>query len=270
MNRPNALEPHADFATLKAEAQTLAETLASLLFELNELQTVVKPNLEAIYQVEIGQYVYENFVIQIECRRLKREIELIQAYLNRGDVPDDEAIILILDTEFAEWQKQMREMSATILKSRVHLASALAIEESNELKSLFRALVKRLHPDLNPNLTDYQKALWHQVMEAYEDGDLERLKSLSLYATLDSEEAFDETAIDALRTRITSLRSEIQKCLLQLETLRQTPPISIRENLTDPVWLNAEQEKLREQKESLLAERAYLTAIKESLTRTNQ
>ncbi len=268
MTSPNAPVPHSDLTQLKAEIQRLSETLATLLFERDELQNVVKPNLDAIYHVEIGRYVFENFTIQIECRRLKREIELIQSYLNRFETPDEEAIHAILEAELAEWEKQMREMSATLLKSELRLASLSSPEQSAELKRIYRALIKELHPDLNPNLTELQKSLWLQVLAAYEEGNLELLKSLEVYASLNEPEVIETNYHDLLLERRAKLNAEIDACLKQLDTLRNTPPISLREKLTDPQWLNAEQEKLRAQKDSLLTERTYLTAIKSSLLRT--
>jgi hypothetical protein len=268
MTNPDALVPHSELTKLKDEIRTLSETLATLLFERDELQNVVKPNLDAIYQLEIGQYVLENFTIQIECRRLKREIELIQSHLNRSETPDEEAIKAILDAEFAEWEKQMREMSAALLRSKLHVSSLCSSEDSAELKRLYRKLIKKLHPDLNPNLTELQKSLWLQVLAAYEEGNLELLQSLEVYASLNEPMLVETNDYDLLLQRISKLKAEIDACLKHLETLRTTPPISLRKKLTDPQWINAEQEKLRAQKESLLAERVYLTAVKSSLMRT--
>jgi hypothetical protein len=129
-------------------------------------------------------------------------------------------------------------------------------------------LIKKLHPDLNPNLTELQKSLWLQVLAAYEEGNLELLQSLEVYASLNEPVLVETNDYDLLLQRISKLKAEIDACLKHLETLRTTPPISLREKLTDPQWINAEQEKLRAQKESLLAERVYLTAVKSSLMRT--
>lgn len=270
MQSPRVPAPSAEFERLKSEAKRLAETLEGLLLEREELERVVKPNLDAIYQLRIGQFALENFAIEVECRRLKREIELMQSYLNRSEVPDDDAIALILAQEFAEWEARIRAMSASALKSRLRLENLMSEEESQEIKSLYRALAKKLHPDLNPNQTERERSLWLQVAEAYESGDLDALRSLSLYASLWQEPDVSDDVIETLQTRIERLKAEIEKCAAQLIALKSAPPLSMRHQLADPEWINAEQEKLRERKESLLTQRAYLIAIKESLRRNRQ
>lgn len=46
------------------------------------------------------------------------------------------------------------------------------------LKTAYRAVVRRLHPDLNPGLGDYDRQLWHEAQSAYERGDTERLETI--------------------------------------------------------------------------------------------
>jgi hypothetical protein len=49
---------------------------------------------------------------------------------------------------------------------------------AKHMRDLYRQLVRVLHPDVNADLTDEQKRLWHEVQEAYEWGDVRRLELL--------------------------------------------------------------------------------------------
>jgi hypothetical protein len=58
--------------------------------------------------------------------------------------------------------------------------SLLPEEESKELQSLYRYLVKKLHPDINSNQTEKEILLWNRTQAAYEIGDLEELNTIKL------------------------------------------------------------------------------------------
>ncbi|MBN2459981.1 MAG: response regulator [Candidatus Cloacimonetes bacterium] len=53
-------------------------------------------------------------------------------------------------------------------------------EKSSELKKIYRQLAKRFHPDLNDDFTEEVKNYWLLIMNAYNNGELENLKILSL------------------------------------------------------------------------------------------
>lgn len=53
------------------------------------------------------------------------------------------------------------------------------------LKAAYRAVVRRLHPDLNPQVTEYGKQLWYDAQSAYEKGDLDRLESILAVSELE-------------------------------------------------------------------------------------
>ncbi len=63
--------------------------------------------------------------------------------------------------------------------SRPVAAAGSAEPMDQRLKTLYRRLVRRLHPDGNSELTRREKELWHEVQAAYQDRDLERLEAVA-------------------------------------------------------------------------------------------
>ena len=55
-------------------------------------------------------------------------------------------------------------------------ADPLSEEESRELKILYRKVIKALHPDMNPEITDAQARLFDQAVSAYKNGDLPAMR----------------------------------------------------------------------------------------------
>ena len=96
------LSLHPDIQRLTEENDLLREELTRLLAEADDLVTITKPHLLAQYQSKVGVWELKRLKSQCEAARLKRQIELVQAALNRGGKPDVVGIERQLEKEFAE------------------------------------------------------------------------------------------------------------------------------------------------------------------------
>jgi len=75
------------------------------------------------------------------------------------------------------------------------------------IKEIYRALVRRLHPDTRAEKDTEISALWHEVQEAYGHGNLERLEMLLALTDIRSNAAGEHTSLSQMRAVIRELRS---------------------------------------------------------------
>ncbi len=169
-----------DFEELKSEVERLRTELSMLVLERDELLFVECRNIETAYMLSIGALEYKAYEIECAVLRMKRMAELIQARKNRQENVVISVIEERLDIEFAEYQAKLNEhinkMNEAIERSR---GTFLSDEEARELKSLYRAVVKALHPDLHPDSSDAKIQLFRNAVGAYEKGDLDGLRIIA-------------------------------------------------------------------------------------------
>jgi hypothetical protein len=92
------------------------------------------------------------------------------------------------------------------------------------LKTAYRAVVRRLHPDLNPRLSGYEQQLWHDAQSAYEKGYLEGLETILAVSELESGgELPVGSGISGLRELTRRLMTSIRKLERQLRALKKNP-----------------------------------------------
>ncbi len=238
----------------------LREELTALLAEAHDLVHTVKPNLLAIYQTRIGKWELDLLRVRLEYARLKRQVELVQASLNVGEKPDLVAIEGQLELEFLQWQQRLAEAVGTLEAAEKRLKHLLSPEDSRELKKLYYALVKKLHPDVNPNLTPEQQRLWPRVQEAYEAADIQELRALTLLAEKNAAVAPPPKSLDRLRQNQQTLEKQIHATLKEMEQIQSQPPFTLQATLDDSGWVESRRRELEVQTETLRIQRDALTA----------
>lgn len=143
-----------------------------LLFHKAEL-------LKAEYMEKVGMLEYKLYEFQIAFQRLKRKLDLIRQKINCQQKVNLEAIEYKLDAEYAEYEEKIAIRLAEIT-DLLNISGVMSKDNSKEIKSLYKKLVKRLHPDLNSNITDEEFNLFHKVVRAYQQSDINTLRRIDM------------------------------------------------------------------------------------------
>ncbi len=255
------------YEELKNEVQKLRTELSMLVLERDELQLVECKNIEMAYLLALGGLEYKAYETQCAVLRLKRKIELIQAKKNRQEkiVPAD--IEKTLDDEFHEYQEKLNarieDMNAALKRSK---GTFLTDDETAELKKLYRSIVKSLHPDLNPDLTDAQITLFHNAVNAYENGDIQAIRAIAVMVSAPPTPQDNVDGIKLLIKEKERFLSLLQSIKDSIANIKSTYPYTMRPIIQDEkktAERKAELETIIAEWEDALA--AYTTKIKEMM-----
>ena len=247
-----------DFEKLKNEVEKMRTELSMLLLERDELQFVICKNIETEYMLNLGSIEYRAYEAQCLSLRLKRKIELIQAKKNRQEKVIISAIEETLDTEFAEYQKrldeQINKMNDALKRSK---AEVLTDEENKELKKLYRKIVKALHPDINPDVSETHVNLFDNAVQAYKNGDLNTLR---IICEMVGNSPLPEQHKDAL-TQLNEEKERLQNLLKairdSIEKIKSEYPYTMKEILED----KEKTEQKKQELESILRQYNELISI---------
>jgi predicted nucleic acid-binding Zn-ribbon protein len=239
-----SLQLHPEHRALLEENALLREELAHLLTEEHDLVRLVKPNLLALYQKKIGAWELRGLQAQVAAMRARRRLEMAQAAVNQSRKPDLMEIDGLLELELLAWQQKIQEAAARIASAEQRLNHLLPDVEDRELKKLYYSLVKKLHPDVNPDLSEDQSRLWLRVQAAYEHSDVQELRALALLADRPGFLPFTPPSLDILRKDRATLDAQITAILKRIEQLENQPPFTLRHQLEDEAWLTERREEI--------------------------
>ena len=88
------------------------------------------------------------------------------------------------------------------------------------VKTLYRVLVRRLHPDLRADASTEVSGLWHEVQEAYAAGDVAHLETLLALIDIESNGTSAQTSVSQMRATLAELERAtraLEKSLLEAE-----------------------------------------------------
>ena len=235
---PN-LTPHPDFQTFLTAIQTLETELSELVYERDKLLYHTCPQIQTEYMLKIGKLEYTVFEYHCKILRTKRKIEIIQAALNREDDYNLVEIDKQLDKEYQEYTNKLLEKQKEIDEARFKKDSygkILSDEEATELKQLYTQIVKKLHPDINPDTTEEQHIQFNDAVNAYKKADLSELRIISLLLNKTTDKPIDNTTeniMEELNTKKEMLINEKEYLLTGIQKIKDTFPYCVLELLQD-------------------------------------
>lgn len=236
-----------EYENLKNELLKKRTELSMLVLQRDELKYVICKNIETKYMLELGSLEY--CLYQSECiiMRLKRKVELIQMRINRQEKIDVPAIDKLLDEQFREYQQKLEEkikkMNEAIERDN---GEVLTEQQVKELKKLYRAIVKALHPDLNPNVTKQQIKLFQNAVTAYKNGDLQTLRIINEMISNNHSEDDNTDNIEKMRDELIRLDRMISSINGDVEKIKSEYPYTMKDILFDKEQLNQRKQELKD------------------------
>ncbi len=219
--------------------KNLREEILALVMEREDIILQKNPAIQADYMVKVGAYEVKAAEEELSARRAKRKLEMCQAKINSGQEFVDEEIEDELDIELEKWTVDLKEkqMQFYSLLDRRSNTNMLNLNDSKNLKSLYRKLCKRLHPDLNPLLSDEERNLFTGVQKAYERGDVSTLKAYAWI--LNEDDAIDDESKDTeeLIAEVALLEAQLEVQKELLESVKKSHPYNLIHKLEDVNWV---------------------------------
>ena len=236
---------HPDFESLYEENRRLRSELAALMEEYEHINRVVIPSTQVKFLIKVGALHVEISRKQISVMKLRRRIALIKECIDRGEPVYESVITGRLDREFKELDERLHGETAHIRDAKSRFSHLSAHEDSEEIRNLYRLLLVRMSPDINPDQGDEAGAFWGSIQSAYEWNDLFHLKALLMMAD-DYPESYDlPSDMGGVRRNQDILKEKILAMAVKLNKVKEHPAFEWKRLLDDPIALGAEQTKLR-------------------------
>ncbi len=96
-------------------------------------------------------------------------------------------------------------------------------QASSRVKELYRAVVRRLHPDKQREMTAQKIELWHQAQAANQEGDGEQLEVILAICEIDETGATEQTSASLLQRITDQMKSSLRQIKRQVSKHKRDP-----------------------------------------------
>ncbi|MEI6089047.1 MAG: hypothetical protein WCR42_01205 [bacterium] len=243
MIKLQSIDYHPEFEQLKHKLEDFKSELMVLIVKRDNMIYHQKFLIENEFFRLLGPEKVESAYLELEVRKLKFTIDLIQMDLNRNILPNLTIIGKMVDTELLDWEAKLLDMKAKLLGSIIVEGNLMTPEEAREFKALYRELVKKLHPDMVEDFNDECKMLWESVQHAFKNGDLNSLRSFCYL--LKSQDFQITPNQNDIEFDILNLEMQINILNLEITAIDQKYPFNLVDKISDSDWVENERYRLQ-------------------------
>ncbi|MBR5432618.1 MAG: hypothetical protein IK119_09630 [Bacteroidales bacterium] len=255
---------HPEVAALQEQLEKLRQESSKLYLQAEYMQFEERPLLYSLYETNIGKLQFEEFQLSVKIRLVNLEAQLIQAYINRNERPDEHQIAERLRLEQEKFKGELDDKEAQIKAAQDYLnAPSYSKEETEELRNLYRIITKALHPDLHPEQTQKEHDLFLKAVSAYRMGDIHVLRQIALAIT---DEAIDKIPDDDLPSLIEKAQASVDAFKTRIDKMNKEFPFIYREQLKNEDWIKEQKVEISERistaRKTLEQKQQYLMMLK--------
>jgi hypothetical protein len=255
---------HPAAAELVQRRDRLRSDLAALLERVDRCVFVDIPFVVALYDGKLGGLECELLKLRAGNASLRRRIELVVARRNHGEAITAQTLAAIdeqVAEELASWWKEVHQREREVRERRAWMEGSAPGDPAvvAEVRKLYRALCRRLHPDATGGETEAHTRHWTTVQAAYRELDVEVLRALHSIL-LDEAGSAAPDALDEIQAQCARLEQRIRAQADRLEALRKNPPLCHLAFLEDPAQVAGKQAEARVAVASERARRSELEA----------
>lgn len=255
---------HPEDESLRKELETLRQRSSELYLQAEYMQFEEQPFLCSLYETTVGTLLYEEFVLKVQIQILNYEITLRQAYMNRNQKANEAEIAVKIESASEKYKVEIEQKEAEIKAAQDYLKSpAMSLEESKELRDLYRMISKALHPDLNPNQTQREKDMFLKAISAYRIGDIHVLRQVALAI---ADEKITDIPDESLLGLIAKAKKTVREFEERIRKMETQFPFIYRDQLNDENWINEQKveisERIAKARKQLEELNNYLTILK--------
>ena len=223
----------ADFNLTKEDIEKVEQEFLSLSFERDHMIYQEAELLKAEYMEKIGALEYKLYEFQIAYLRMKRKLAIIQQKINCQEKVNMENIEHMLDAEYEKYELELsRRLQEVTWSLQVAAGGITSDEKSKELRTLYKRLVKRLHPDMNPNESREEIELFHKAVQAYKNSDINELRMIDMLTEKISET--EDTNQENKRARYNKLKKGCEEIRKEMEEIQKSFPFDKKDFLASP------------------------------------